>query len=61
LTWRRVLGYLRYFQQEGVRTSSLSPVGEHSLVTDPAFWLSIATAFLPLAPTSALVCFVAAR
>jgi UDP-N-acetylmuramoyl-tripeptide--D-alanyl-D-alanine ligase len=60
LTWRRVLGYLRYFQQEGYEhLRFLRWVNIRSL-TDPAFWLSIATAFLFLwAPTSALVCFVA--
>ena len=60
LTWRRVLGYLRYFQQEGYEhLRFLRWVNVRSL-TDPAFWLSIATAFLFLwAPTAALVCFVA--
>jgi UDP-N-acetylmuramoyl-tripeptide--D-alanyl-D-alanine ligase len=60
LTWRRVLGYLRYFQQEGYEhLRFLRWVNIRSL-TDPAFWLSIATAFLFLwAPTSALVCFIA--
>ena len=41
LTWRRVLGYLRYFQQEGYeQLRFLRWVSVRSL-TDPAFWLSI--------------------
>jgi UDP-N-acetylmuramoyl-tripeptide--D-alanyl-D-alanine ligase len=60
LTWRRVLGYLRYFQQEGYEhLRFLRWVNVRSL-TDPAFWLAIVAAFLFLwAPTSALVLFVA--
>jgi len=60
LTWRRVLGYLRYFQQEGYEhLRFLRWVNVRSL-TDPAFWLAIVTAFLFLwAPTPALVSFVA--
>jgi UDP-N-acetylmuramoyl-tripeptide--D-alanyl-D-alanine ligase len=58
LTWRRVLAYLRYFQQEGYEHRRfLRWVNVRSL-TDPAFWLSIVSAFLFLwAPTTALVCF----
>ena len=41
LTWRRVLGYLRYFQQEGYEhLRFLRWVNVRSL-TDPAFWLAI--------------------
>jgi UDP-N-acetylmuramoyl-tripeptide--D-alanyl-D-alanine ligase len=60
LTARRVLGYLRYFQQEGYEhLRFLRWVNVRSL-TDPAFWLSIATAFLFLwAPTAAVIGFVA--
>ncbi|HEX7797277.1 MAG TPA: UDP-N-acetylmuramoyl-tripeptide--D-alanyl-D-alanine ligase [Vicinamibacterales bacterium] len=60
LTWCRVLGYLRYFQQEGYEhLRFLRWVNVRSL-TDPAFWLAIVTAFLFLwAPTPALVLFVA--
>src|SRR5580765_3429458 len=60
LTARRVLGYLRYFQQEGYESLRfLRWVNVRSL-TDPAFWLSMITAFLFLwAPTFALVSFVA--
>jgi UDP-N-acetylmuramoyl-tripeptide--D-alanyl-D-alanine ligase len=59
LTWRRVLGYLRYFQQEGYEhLRFLRWVNVRSL-TDPAFWLAIVTAFLFLwAPMPALVLFV---
>jgi UDP-N-acetylmuramoyl-tripeptide--D-alanyl-D-alanine ligase len=60
LTWRRVLAYLRYFQQEGYEHLRFLRWANVRSLTDPAFWLSIATAFLFLwAPTSALVCFVA--
>ena len=51
LTWRRLLAYLRYFQQEGyehlrfLRWTGVRPL------TDPAFWVSIASAFLFLADT----------
>src|SRR5438045_2979559 len=61
LTWRRVLAYLRYFQQEGYEHRRfLRWVNVRSL-TDPAFWVSIGAAFLFLwAPATALVGFVAA-
>ncbi len=51
LVWRRLLAYLRYFQQEGyepvrfLRWTSVRPL------TDPAFWVSIASAFLFFADT----------
>ena len=59
LTTRRVLAYLRYFQQEGYEAIRfLRWVNVRSL-TDPAFWLSVIAAFLFLwAPTTALVLFV---
>ena len=45
LTWRRVLAYLRYFQQEGYEhLRFLKWVNVRSL-TDPAFWLSIVAAY----------------
>jgi len=60
LTWRRVLGYLRYFQQEGYEHLRFLRWANIRSLTDPAFWLSIATAFLFLwTPTLALVSFVA--
>src|SRR6478735_2296994 len=46
LTWRRVLGYLRYFQQEGYEHLRFLRWANIRSLTDPAFWLSIATAFL---------------
>ncbi len=59
LTWRRLLAYLRYFQQEGyehvrfLRWTGVRPL------TDPAFWVSIASAFLFLADTLlAVVLFI---
>ena len=60
LTGRRVLGYLRYFQQEGYEHLRFLRWANVRSLTDPAFWLSIATAFLFLwAPLAALVGFVA--
>src|SRR5215471_16566171 len=59
LTWRRVLGYLRYFQQEGYETLRFLRWANVRSLTDPAFWLAIVTAFLYLwAPTLALTLFV---
>jgi UDP-N-acetylmuramoyl-tripeptide--D-alanyl-D-alanine ligase len=60
LTWRRVLGYLRYFQQEGYEHLRFLRWANVRSLTDPAFWLAVVTAFLFLwAPTTALVLFVA--
>jgi UDP-N-acetylmuramoyl-tripeptide--D-alanyl-D-alanine ligase len=58
LAWRRTLAYLRYFQQEGYEhIRFLKWAGVRSF-TDPAFWLSIAAAFLfPLAPLGVTVGF----
>jgi UDP-N-acetylmuramoyl-tripeptide--D-alanyl-D-alanine ligase len=51
LAWLRVLAYLRYFQQEGYEhLRFLRWVGVRSL-TDPAFWLAIASGFLFLFDT----------
>jgi UDP-N-acetylmuramoyl-tripeptide--D-alanyl-D-alanine ligase len=45
IVWRRLLAYLRYFQQEAYdRSRFLAWAGTRSL-TDPAFWLSVATAW----------------
>lgn len=59
LVWRRLLAYLRYFQQEGYEhLRFLRWTGVRSL-TDPAFWLSIAAALLGLAmPLTAGLMFV---
>ena len=46
LLWRRVLAYLRYFQQEGYDAwRFLSWVNVRSF-TDPAFWLAVGSAWL---------------
>ena len=51
LAWWRLLAYLRYFQQEGYEhLRFLRWVNVRSL-TDPAFWLAIASAFLFLLDT----------
>src|SRR3954469_16253349 len=58
LAWRRLLAYLRYFQQEGYEhLRFLKWVGVRSL-TDPAFWVSVVSAFLFLLdPLLAVVLF----
>lgn len=48
LTWRRTLGYLRYFQQEGYEHLRFLRWANVRPFTDPAFWLAVATAFLAL-------------
>ena len=59
LIWQRVLAYLRYFQQEGYEHLRFLRWANIRSLTDPAFWLSIISAFLFLwAPTTALVLFV---
>jgi UDP-N-acetylmuramoyl-tripeptide--D-alanyl-D-alanine ligase len=51
LTWRRLLAYLRYFQQEGyehlrfIRWVKLQPL------TDPALWLAVGSALLAGGPS----------
>jgi UDP-N-acetylmuramoyl-tripeptide--D-alanyl-D-alanine ligase len=51
LAWCRLLAYLRYFQQEGYEhVRFLKWAGVRSL-TDPAFWLAVAAAFLFLGDT----------
>ena len=60
LTWRRILAYLRYFQQEGYEPRRFLQWANVRSLTDPAFWLSIGTAFLSLAaPRAASVTFIA--
>jgi UDP-N-acetylmuramoyl-tripeptide--D-alanyl-D-alanine ligase len=46
LAWRRLLAYLRYFQQEGYETLRFLRWTNVRSLTDPAFWVSIASAFL---------------
>lgn len=60
LAWRRLLAYLRYFQQEGyeavrfLRWTGIRPL------TDPALWLSAGSVWLAgRAPTSAVAAFTA--
>ena len=59
LACRRLLAYLRYYQQEGYEQLRFLRWTNIRSLTDPAFWLSLAAAFLFLwAPTAALVGFV---
>src|SRR4051794_39133668 len=58
VTWKRVLAYLRYFQQEGYEPLRfLRWVGVRPF-TDPVFWVAIVSAFLFLLdPLLAVVLF----
>ncbi len=59
LIWRRLLAYLRYFQQEGYETLRFLRWTNVRSLTDPAFWLSMAAALLfRVTPTIALWVFV---
>jgi UDP-N-acetylmuramoyl-tripeptide--D-alanyl-D-alanine ligase len=59
LVWRRLLAYLRYFQQEGYEHLRFLKWANVRSLADPAFWLSIGCAFLfYAAPVAALVVFV---
>ncbi len=58
LAWRRLLAYLRYFQQEGYEQLRFLRWTNVRSLTDPAFWVSIASAFLFLLdPLLAVVLF----
>ncbi len=46
LAWQRLLAYLRYFQQEGYDPVRFLRWTNVRSFTDPAFWLSVASAFL---------------
>ncbi len=46
LAWRRLLAYLRYFQQEGYEPWRFLKWTRVRSLTDPAFWLSIVCAWL---------------
>src|SRR3954452_6217451 len=60
LAWRRLLAYLRYFQQEGYETMRFGRWVNVRSLNDPAFWLSVGAAFLFIvAPRTSLVVFVA--
>ncbi|MGE0449596.1 MAG: Mur ligase family protein [Vicinamibacterales bacterium] len=58
LAWSRVLAYLRYFQQEGYDARRFLRWANVRSLTDPAFWLAIASGFLFLGdPFLAMVLF----
>lgn len=58
LSWRRLLAYLRYFQQEGYDHVRFLKWTNVRSLTDPAFWLSLLCAFLFVAaPFTAVVLF----
>src|SRR4051812_21471482 len=58
LAWRRLLAYLRYFQQEGYEHLRFLKWASVRSLTDPAFWVSIVSAFLfQLDPLLAVVLF----
>lgn len=46
LTWRRLLAYLRYYQQEGYEASRFLKWTGIRPFTDPAFWLALAASWL---------------
>jgi len=58
LGWRRLLAYLRYFQQEGYDHLRFLRWANVRSLTDPAFWVSVVSAFLYLIdPLLAVVLF----
>ncbi|MGE3958929.1 MAG: Mur ligase family protein [Vicinamibacterales bacterium] len=58
LAWQRLLAYLRYFQQEGYEALRFLRWTNVRSLTDPAFWVSIVSAFLFLLdPLLAVVLF----
>jgi UDP-N-acetylmuramoyl-tripeptide--D-alanyl-D-alanine ligase len=60
LTWRRLLAYLRYFQQEGYEAVRFLKWANVRSFTDPAFWMAMAAAALfNQAPWISLAAFVA--
>jgi len=60
LAWRRLLAYLRYFQQEGYEAGRFLRWTGIRPLTDPAFWLAFATSALAYASTSgSAVVFIA--
>lgn len=59
LAWRRLLAYLRYFQQEGYEAVRFVRWTNVRSLTDPAFWLAIGSGFLcAIAPRAAVAIFV---
>lgn len=60
LAWRRLLAYLRYYQQEGYEHVRFLRWTNVRSLTDPAFWVAIACAFLSsAAPRVGVALFVA--
>jgi UDP-N-acetylmuramoyl-tripeptide--D-alanyl-D-alanine ligase len=60
LAWRRLLAYLRYFQQEGYEHLRFLRWTNVRSLNDPAFWLSIGGAVLfVLSPLASIVVFAA--
>jgi UDP-N-acetylmuramoyl-tripeptide--D-alanyl-D-alanine ligase len=61
LVWRRLLAYLRYFQQEGYEHLRFIRWVKLRSLFDPAFWLSVAGGLLLARfPLTVAVCFAAA-
>lgn len=59
LMWRRELGYLRYFQQEGYEHLRFLRWTNVRSLTDPAFWLALACAYLvAVMPAVAVAAFI---
>lgn len=59
LAWRRLLAYLRYFQQEGYEAVRFVRWTNVRSLTDPAFWLAIVSGLLcAIAPRAAIAIFV---
>ncbi|MBS1819412.1 MAG: UDP-N-acetylmuramoyl-tripeptide--D-alanyl-D-alanine ligase [Acidobacteria bacterium] len=49
--WRRLLAYLRYFQQEGYEHVRFLKWANIRSLTDPAYWVAVASGFLFLVDT----------
>ena len=61
VTWRRTLGYLRYFQQEGYEAIRFVRWANVRSLTDPAFWAAVAAALLAVwQPIVAAVLYIGA-
>ena len=59
LAWRRLLAYLRYYQQEGYEQLRFLRWTNIRSLTDPAFWLSLGCGFLCwIAPRTAVTVFL---
>jgi hypothetical protein len=58
LTWRRLLAYLRYFQQEGYEALRFLNWARFRSLTDPMFWLAaLAWVLFPQLPVMAVTLF----